>query len=273
MVIYRIRNIINNKSYIGQTRLFNPYNRILSHFKAAEDNKIHPLSSSIRKYGKDAFEITILQECGTLEELDEAEIFWIAELDTLHENNNGYNLRKGGSGGGEITNETRLKISKSKKGVPFSEKGKQNLSKNSKVNENYGHSGFVHSEEIRQKISINTILAMTEEIKEKIKIGMDNRQKEDRRIINLAVTLCKSSLIEYMDKIFHNSVSNSFKEELITFPDINILRKNHKMSTRQIAKIFKECTSTTYSYFKKDVIIYMKELLNKKEINNEDRSS
>jgi predicted XRE-type DNA-binding protein len=52
------------------------------------------IHNAIRKYGKDAFEIELLQECRSFEELDDAERKWIAELNTIAPN--GYNIEVGG---------------------------------------------------------------------------------------------------------------------------------------------------------------------------------
>jgi hypothetical protein len=48
----------------------------------------------MRKYGKDSFEVSVIEEVCTLEELDCREKYWIAELGTLHPG--GYNLTEGG---------------------------------------------------------------------------------------------------------------------------------------------------------------------------------
>ena len=52
------------------------------------------IHNAIRKYGKDAFKIDLLQECCSFEELDEARRRWIAELNTVTPN--GYNIEVGG---------------------------------------------------------------------------------------------------------------------------------------------------------------------------------
>lgn len=94
MGIYQIKNKINGKVYIGQSRDIDK--RIKSHFKVAFelDNSAYsyPLMSSIRKYGSDNFEISILEECDE-SKLNEREIYWIDNKDSLR---NGYNQTIGG---------------------------------------------------------------------------------------------------------------------------------------------------------------------------------
>lgn len=86
-VIYKATNLINGKSYIGQTKNFEI--RKSQHLKA-KDNYIFHLA--LKKYGAMNFEWTILEECKD-EELNEKEIYWIEQYDTY---NNGYNSTKDG---------------------------------------------------------------------------------------------------------------------------------------------------------------------------------
>jgi hypothetical protein len=104
--IYKITNIQNNKSYIGQTTQ-NVYNYINSHFEAAEkniDNNKKHFYCAIRKYGLKNFKKEILGYCSSKEELNEAEIeaIWIfrtfgsdgIKRDGIY----GYNMTIGGEG-------------------------------------------------------------------------------------------------------------------------------------------------------------------------------
>ena len=60
--LYEIKNIINNKRYIGRT--CNPDTRKKRHFRELEKNKHHCifLQRAFNKYGKDDFEFSILKE-------------------------------------------------------------------------------------------------------------------------------------------------------------------------------------------------------------------
>lgn len=84
--IYRIYNIYNNKSYIGQSK--NIQNRWLSHY-------LHPVSDFdyiLKNEGLENFEFEILEEC-SVDLLNEKEKYYI---DKYNSYNKGYNKTKGG---------------------------------------------------------------------------------------------------------------------------------------------------------------------------------
>lgn len=92
--IYRIENLINHKSYIGQS--VDIYDRWYDH-KWALDNKKHNNKHLIRswhKYKEHNFEFTILERC-TESDLNDREVYWIEHYDAYY---NGYNQTKGGDG-------------------------------------------------------------------------------------------------------------------------------------------------------------------------------
>lgn len=91
-IIYKITNTVNNKSYIGQTQL-SLEKRYNEHFRDS-NRRDYKFSRAIRKYGKEAFSVEILEEVPA-EKLNEREMFWIDTFDTYH---NGYNSTKGGEG-------------------------------------------------------------------------------------------------------------------------------------------------------------------------------
>jgi group I intron endonuclease len=108
MRIYKITNKLNGKQYVGQTKA-TPEKRFTNHVYAASNGSTAIIHNAIRKYGKDAFEIELLQECQSFEELDEAERRWIAELDTVTPN--GYNIEEGGCRNrGSLSEATRAKL-------------------------------------------------------------------------------------------------------------------------------------------------------------------
>lgn len=86
MIIYKITNKINNKSYVGKTK--NLEKRLYQHYH----NKKSLISIALRKYGKENFDICILEEVNS-SLVDMREQFWIAKI--LPE----YNLTLGGEGG------------------------------------------------------------------------------------------------------------------------------------------------------------------------------
>ena len=99
--IYLIRNLKNNKIYIGQS--VDIHRRWLEHLRSGQPEKYSrrsyrdtnvPLHRAMQKYGIDNFTITILEKCKK-EELNEKEKYWIS----LMQSNNkivGYNLTLGG---------------------------------------------------------------------------------------------------------------------------------------------------------------------------------
>ena len=93
--IYKITNLINNKSYIGKSIKIEErfsYHKTPSHW-VQEENK--PLYRAFKKYGIDNFDFSIVEECDKTE-LNIKEIYWIGYYDTYK---NGYNATLGGDGG------------------------------------------------------------------------------------------------------------------------------------------------------------------------------
>lgn len=93
--IYQIQNKINGKIYVGQAK--NITDRFSQHkckAKKPSDPGYHSaIHEAFRKYGSDAFVLSILEEC-SVDKLDEREKFWIARLNSMAPN--GYNLHPGG---------------------------------------------------------------------------------------------------------------------------------------------------------------------------------
>ena len=91
MVVYLVTNTINNKKYVGQTQ------RILSErINEHRRSKTSVIYHAIKKYDRKNFTVDILDECKTIDELNEREIYWIKKLNT--KTPNGYNLTDGGVG-------------------------------------------------------------------------------------------------------------------------------------------------------------------------------
>lgn len=92
--IYKIKNTINNKVYIGQT-VRNPLLRKEEHFNNLINGTHHNshLQHSFNKYG-DVFEFEVIEECSD-EKLNEREITLIEEFNSYYK---GYNETKGGEG-------------------------------------------------------------------------------------------------------------------------------------------------------------------------------
>jgi group I intron endonuclease len=87
--IYKITNIINNKSYIGLTKR-NPKERWWEHSKPSR-NKVSALTNAINKYGKENFKFEVIYET---ENPNLMERYFIRLNNTISPN--GYNLTFGG---------------------------------------------------------------------------------------------------------------------------------------------------------------------------------
>lgn len=182
MVIYKIENKLNGKIYVGQTSR-TLKERISEHLRKG---RLSYIDRAIRYYGIENFFVEIIEHCGTVEELNEREIFWIAELNCKFPN--GYNLTDGGEGsngykatpeisaklslmrkGRKNTPEQRAKISAKLKGKIFDEETKAKISK-SKM----GHSV---SEETRKKLrAANLGKKATPETKAKMSAASVNKR-------------------------------------------------------------------------------------------------
>lgn len=85
--IYKTTNLLDKKIYIGQHKgkIFDPsYYGSGSWFRAV-----------LRKYGKENFNCEIVEECESLELLNEREVYWIEHFQSRNPSI-GYNLAKGG---------------------------------------------------------------------------------------------------------------------------------------------------------------------------------
>lgn len=100
---------------------------------------------SIAKHGVDAFTREVLEECDTHQTLMDAEIRWIAELNTT-DLNIGYNLTLGGEGV-IPTPETKSKMCEAQHGRKHSETSKAKMSA--------AHKGVKVSDETRRKMSVS----------------------------------------------------------------------------------------------------------------------
>lgn len=98
--IYKITKKENGKSYIGQS------NDIERRIKEHQYKTDLAIELAIHKYGIDAFNYEVLEQC-SLEELDAKEIYWIQYYNTFK--GFGYNCNKGGGNSrGENNGRTNL---------------------------------------------------------------------------------------------------------------------------------------------------------------------
>lgn len=113
MIIYKITNLVNNKSYIGQSngtfssRYQNRWWKTTKSRLLKEDAKI---------FGHTNFSIEILAEnVPTRKDLNRLEIEFIKKFNSFGEN--GYNLTEGGSCRFSTTEESKIRLSQKKRGT------------------------------------------------------------------------------------------------------------------------------------------------------------
>lgn len=117
-VIYIHTLTLDGRKYIGQT------NDIHSRWKPSAYKTCTKFYNAIQEYGWNNFTHEIIYDNLTLEEANELEEKLIAEYDTI---NNGFNLDSGGLNHLH-SQETKNKMSKTRKGIPKSEEHKKAIS-------------------------------------------------------------------------------------------------------------------------------------------------
>jgi group I intron endonuclease len=146
--IYQIRNLVNNKKYIGQSVDILDRNRHeINQFRKNTFHNQH-LQNSFNKYGEENFEFTILVDNCKESELDDLEIANILLHDAT-DPDCGYNKTEGGKCV-RPNDETREKMSKSQKKRFEDPNERAKCGTKGKDHPNYGKS---LSEELIQKIS------------------------------------------------------------------------------------------------------------------------
>ena len=134
-IIYLLRNKINNKFYIGQTKT-TIKERLRKHIKPSKNNK-QIITRAIKKYGEQNFICEILFYAKSFEEMNIKEIEFIFEYNCI-DKKIGYNVDKGGNNF-ETYSVTREKLRKARIGK--------------KMSENNHFYGKTHSDTVKKKIS------------------------------------------------------------------------------------------------------------------------
>lgn len=142
--IYCIENIVNNKKYIGMAnRLKARKTCHVYNLNKQKHRNIH-LQGAWNKYGSDNFIFYVLEECDK-ECLDDREKYWMEYYDSRNQDF-GYNLKAGG-GHGKHSDETKEKMSKTRKGRVMPEEQRKRQSEAMK--------GMVFSQEHKDNIKKN----------------------------------------------------------------------------------------------------------------------
>lgn len=125
-LIYAYKFIPTNEiKYVGKTNNLNYRRQQHEEYDIQNPNQReyhYPLSRAIRKYGKDKFDVLILEDNILDSDVEEREKYWINFYNTY---NNGYNQTEGGLGGHHYEKFTKeeieLIIQMIKEQVPFKE--------------------------------------------------------------------------------------------------------------------------------------------------------
>jgi group I intron endonuclease len=158
MIIYKTTCLIDNRIYIGKDK-----NNKKTYLGSGKYFK-----NALKKYGKENFKKEILEECTTINHLNEREEYWI-ELYNSRDKNIGFNIAQGGEGGNTYTSlseeEKIQRIEKFKKtmnekyggawnkGKPMTDKQKEQLSLSKQGVKYPNRKSPIFSEEHKRKIS------------------------------------------------------------------------------------------------------------------------
>lgn len=139
MLVYKITNKVNDKSYIGvttqilQKRISE--HKCRAHKEGGQKNKFY---AALNKYGLENFDVKVLSECKTKKELQNKEIELIKKMKPE------YNITPGGSVGClgyRWSDEARKKMSEQRKGrkawnkgIPNTPEQKAKISESLKIN-------------------------------------------------------------------------------------------------------------------------------------------
>ena len=124
--LYVIRNIVNNKVYIGQT--LSPSARWNAHRRdSAKDNPKQVIHNAMKKYGMMHFEFEVIACCRSLVDANEIETLLVSQYDSYNREK-GYNISLGGFNAPK-TDAWKAQISATLMGHSVSEETRQKQSK------------------------------------------------------------------------------------------------------------------------------------------------
>lgn len=124
MIIYKLQNKINGNVYIGQT-IKSINHRVCQHIVFANRGSNMKICQAIKKYGIHNFNISIVCECDSKEDMNAKEIHYIELYNSYR---NGYNGTPGGDSRGEVSESTRRKLSELNIGKKMSIESRKKMS-------------------------------------------------------------------------------------------------------------------------------------------------
>lgn len=142
--VYRIRNKVNGKSYVGSSQWVRKRCRAHAQKMLRGAHCNSALKNAVSKYGAGAFEFSLLEAVNDLSKLVEREQHWIDELDAVA---SGYNmrLRAESNRGYRMSAEARARMSVMRRGRKLPGYWRKAISE--------GHAGVPHTTERKSSIS------------------------------------------------------------------------------------------------------------------------
>jgi group I intron endonuclease len=230
--IYKFTNMINGKSYIGKSKRIK--RRYQEHVKGTvwrTTGKKSLISKAIGKYGIENFSFEIIKECGSPEEMNNDELKFILEYNTVVPN--GYNLRHDYDEKYVVHENTKKKLSIIGQGIRHA---KKDILKSQYIGVNptpYGT--FVTHVRINHKIKSKTFATEIESAEaydkmvmflygENARINFEERRNE----------YIKDDLEDFYKKFITNSIKKTSKYKFVTMTSkkrwiVKIyIPKNHK---------------------------------------------
>lgn len=164
-VIYKIKNEVNGKIYVGFTTKNPPGKRFSEHKSSSYNGSPTHLHRAMRKHGTGAFSFEVLEET-----TDVKHAIGFLEPKYINELKPEYNMTLGGEGrtGYHLSEESRKKISKAQKGIPnatWTNEHRQNMSIAHKKSEKTQQHLWIVSESLKG-------IPRTEEVKLKCRTKM-----------------------------------------------------------------------------------------------------
>ena len=211
--IYRILNKITKKCYIGETKCKDVARRWSQHKQTIERDTggCPALRDAVNKYGIENFEFTVLIIC-----FDEDR--FACETEYIHKYNsvvpNGYNITKGGEGGGF--------------------QGKTHTDQTKTVIKNKLKQKYIDNPELMKQLSErNKILMSNPDVRDKIKNGILNSDKWKKVVENMRTGNHKNcNKIKYSEGI-KKKISESLKKYHSTHTHITFAtERDNKLGTK-----------------------------------------
>ncbi len=205
-VIYKIVNLISKKVYIGESKEKNPLTRWKQHTKTIAKGKGCPaLRDAVKKYGIDNFKFEIILFCFD-EDRFKYEIDYIKKFNSQVPN--GYNICKGGYGGGFINKK-------------HTEATKEKIREHTKKM-------YIDNPDLKRQISeTNKVLLNTPEMKEKINQARLNSDKWKKALEEKKISVIKHT--EDSKQKIRESVNKYYAENKNT-NKTNIIKHREAMA-------------------------------------------